>query len=69
MKISKRNERQSRMSELVEDYSSSKRLMMKTLAEILVLTKDSPEARDLSRIINTLSDMFGELNNIHIRID
>jgi len=69
MEISKRNERQSRMSELVEDYNSSKRLMTATLAEIRVLTKDGPESAQFSRIINTLSDMFGELNNIHIRID
>jgi hypothetical protein len=69
MEISKRNERQSRMSELVEDYNSSRRLMMGTLAEILVLTKNGPESAKLSRIINTLSDMFGELNRIHIRVD
>lgn len=69
MEISKRKERQSRMSELVEDYGSSKRLMMRTLAEILVLTKNSPESAKLSRIINTLSDMFGELNHMHITVD
>ncbi len=42
---------------------------MGTLAEILVLTKNGPESAKLSRIINTLSDMFGELNHIHIRVD
>lgn len=59
--------RESRLGEIAEDYSSSKRLLMKTLAELLVLTKDSPQANNLSRIINTLSDMFGELNQMTIR--
>lgn len=59
--------RESQLGEIAEDYNSSKRLMMKTLANLLVLTKDSPEASNLSRIINTLSDMFGELSQMTIR--
>lgn len=59
--------RESQLGEIAEDYNSSKRLMMKTLADLLILTKDSPGASNLSRIINTLSDMFGELNQMTIR--
>jgi hypothetical protein len=57
---------QSRIQELAEDYRSSKRVMMKALAEIVCLRRHEPVSVELASIIEALSVEFGKLNKLYI---
>lgn len=57
---------QSRIQELAEDYRSSKRVMLKALAEIVCLRQHKPVSVELVSVIEALSVQFDKLNKLYI---